>query len=134
MFGGKVEIQKDYDNMVFMTGMEDGRPFKHKGTSTHTQNVAYLSHHGESIMSYSLLWNARFGHINYDSLCLLRKNGVFFLPPIPKKLKQCDACILGKHKKQPFHDFTSRACTQIELIHFIILALCLFLLQVAIDI
>jgi hypothetical protein len=47
----------------------------------------------------------------------LRKNGVSSFPTIPRKLKQCDACILGKHSKQPFHDSTSRACRKIELIH-----------------
>jgi transposase InsO family protein len=97
--------------------MEDGRLLKLNGTSSHTQNVAYLSHHSEGIMSSSLLWHAIFGHINYDSLRLLRKNGVSSFPTIPRKLKQCDACILGKHRKQPFHDSTSRACRKLELIH-----------------
>jgi hypothetical protein len=60
-----------------------------KGTSSHAQNVAYLSHHSE-------------GHINYGTLCLLRKNGVSGLPNISRNLKQCDACILGKHSKRPF--------------------------------
>jgi hypothetical protein len=117
MFGGKVEIQKDYDNMVFMTGMEDGRPLKHKGTSTHTQNVAYLSHHDVGIIPSSLLWHAIFGHINYDNLRLLRKNGVSSFPTIPRKLKQCDVCIFGNHNKQPFHDSTSKACRKLELVH-----------------
>jgi hypothetical protein len=48
---------------------------------------------------------------------LLKNNGVSGLPTIPRKLKQCDACILGKHSKQPFHDSTSRACRKLELIH-----------------
>jgi len=96
MFGGKVEIKKDSYNIVFMTRMEDGRLLKLKGTSSHTQNVAYLSHHDVGIMSSSLLWHAIFFHINYDSLCLLRKNDDFGFPTIPRKLKQCDAFILGK--------------------------------------
>jgi len=96
MIGGKVEIRKDYDNMLVMTGMEDGRLLKLNGTYAHTHNATYLSDHGEGIMSSSLLWHARFGHINYDSLCILRKNGVYGLPTIPRKLKQCDVCILGK--------------------------------------
>jgi hypothetical protein len=33
-------------------------------------------------------------------------------------LKQCDAYILGKHIKQPFHDFTFRACRKLETIHY----------------
>jgi transposase InsO family protein len=47
----------------------------------------------------------------------LKKNGVSGLPTIPRKLKQCDACILGKHSKQPFYDSTSRALRKLELIH-----------------
>jgi hypothetical protein len=50
MISGKVEIRKDFDNMLVMTGMEDGRLLKLNGTSSHTQNVAYLSHHGEGII------------------------------------------------------------------------------------
>jgi hypothetical protein len=33
MFGGKVEIRKDYKNLVVMTGMEDGKLQKLKGTT-----------------------------------------------------------------------------------------------------
>jgi hypothetical protein len=117
MFGGKVEIRKDSDNVVVMAGMEYGRLLKLNGTSTHTQMVAYLSHYDSGIMPSSLLWHARFGHINYVSIRLLRKNGVYHLPTIPRKLKQRDACILGKQSKQPFHDSTSRACRKLELIH-----------------
>ena len=47
----------------------------------------------------------------------MKKNGVIGLPTIPRKLKQCDACILGKHSKQPFHDSHSRAHRKLELIH-----------------
>jgi transposase InsO family protein len=68
-------------------------------------------------MPSSLLWHARFGHINYDSFRLLRKSGVSSFPTIPRNLKQCDVCILGKHSKQPFHDSTSKACRKLELIH-----------------
>jgi hypothetical protein len=117
MIDGKVEIRKDFDNMLVMTGIEDGRLLKLNGTSAHTHIAAYLSPHDSGIIPSSLLWHARFGRINYDSVCLLRKNGVSDLPTIPRKLKQCDACILGKHSKQPFHDSTSRACRKLELIH-----------------
>jgi hypothetical protein len=33
MFGGKLEIRKDSDNMIVMTRMEDGRLLKLNGTS-----------------------------------------------------------------------------------------------------
>ena len=52
-----------------------------------------------------------------DSLRLLKKNGVAGLPTIPRKLKQCDACIQGKHSKQYFHDSHSREHRKLELIH-----------------
>ena len=48
---------------------------------------------------------------------MLKKNGVTRLPTIPRKLKKCDACILGKHSKQPFHDSHSKAHRKLELIH-----------------
>ena len=103
--------------MHVMIRMEDGRMLRLNETYTHTQNVTYLSNHSDDILSSSLLSHVRFGHINYDILFLLRNKGVFGLPTIPRKLKQCDACILGKHKKQPFHHSTFRAYRKFELIH-----------------
>jgi hypothetical protein len=104
--------------MFFMTGMEDGRLLKLNGTSAHTQNVAYLSDHGEGIMPSSILWHVIFGHVNYDSLRLLRNNGVSSFLTIPRKVKNCASCILGKHRKNTLiHDSNSRACKKLELIH-----------------
>jgi hypothetical protein len=99
--------------MFVMTGMEDGRLMKMNRTFSHTHNVTYLSDHGESKISSSLLYHDRFGHINYHNLCLMRNNGIFGLLIIPIKRKQCDACILGKCNKQPFHISTSRACRRL---------------------
>ena len=82
MFDGIVEIRKSSDNQVIMTGYEDGKLLKLKGSSARVQNYAYLSQHGEGNLSSSSLWHARFGHLNYNSLRLLRKNGVFGLPTI----------------------------------------------------
>ena len=48
---------------------------------------------------------------------MLNKSGVTGLPTIPRKPNQCDACILGKHNKQAFHDSHSRAHRKCELIH-----------------
>jgi len=48
---------------------------------------------------------------------MLKKSGVTSLPTNPMKLNQCDACILGKHIKQCFHDSHSRAHRKLALIH-----------------
>src|SRR5216684_3359847 len=85
MFDGIVEIRKSSDNQVIMTRYKDGKLLKLKGSSARFQNYAYLSQHGEGNMSSSSLWHARFGHLNYNSLRLLKKNRVFGLPTIPKE-------------------------------------------------
>ena len=36
---------------------------------------------------------------------------------IPRQISQCDACILGKHSKQPFHDSMFQASRNLGLIH-----------------
>jgi hypothetical protein len=118
MIGGKVEIRKDFNNMLSMTGMKDGRMLKLNGTSSHTHSSAYLSYHDSGIIPSSLLWHVIFVHINYDNLCLLRKNGVSNIPTIPRKLKQCNGCILVNNSKQPFDDSTSRAYRKHELIYY----------------
>jgi len=50
--------------------------------STRIQDVAYLSHNEEGNILYSLLWHARYGHINYDSLRMMKKKCVFGSPAI----------------------------------------------------
>eukprot|EP00253_Pinus_taeda_P022521 PITA_22521 len=99
MFDGKIEVRKASDHSLAMTGIEEERLLKLQGTSARAQNFSYNSHYEEGTFPSSLLWNARFGHLNYENLCLLKKNGVTSLPTIPRKLKQCDACILGKYSK-----------------------------------
>jgi len=63
------------------------------------QKISCSSHYDEGKLLSSLLWHCRFGHLNFDNLCLLNKNGVTGLPTIPRKLKPCDSFILGKHNK-----------------------------------
>ena len=43
MFDGIIEIRKSSDNQVIMTGYEDGKLLKLKGSSARVQNYAYLS-------------------------------------------------------------------------------------------
>lgn len=75
--------------MVMIKGSKDEIPLKFKGTFSHEKNYAYLTHHNEAKMSFSLFWHARFGHIIYGILCLFKKNGVSDLPTFPRNLKQC---------------------------------------------
>jgi len=58
------------------TGWEDEKLLKLSVTSAQVHNSAYLTHHA---LSSSLLWHARFGHINYDSLRLFQNNGFYDL-------------------------------------------------------
>ena len=67
-----------------MTGSEDGKLLKLKGYSAKVENFSYMSQLEEGNLASSLLWHARFGHLNYNSLCLLIKNGVYGFPTIPK--------------------------------------------------
>ena len=97
---------------------EDGKLLKLKGCSAIVQNFAYMSQLEEDNFSSILLWHAIFGHLNYNSLCLLINNGVYGFPIIPKKRNKFVACILGKHSKHPFQDSKFRECRKLELIHF----------------
>eukprot|EP00253_Pinus_taeda_P009682 PITA_09682 len=117
MFDGKVEVRKASDRSLVMTRIEEERLLKLQGTSSRAQNFSYNSHYDEGTFPSSLLWHARFGRLNYESLRMLKKNGVTGLPTIPRKLKQCDVCILVKHNKQSFHDSHSREHRKLELIH-----------------
>eukprot|EP00253_Pinus_taeda_P013777 PITA_13777 len=87
MFDGKLEVRKASDRSLVMRGIEEERLIKLQGTSAHAQHFSYNSHHEEGTLPSSLLWHAIFGHLNYDSLFLLKKNGVSGLPTIPRKLK-----------------------------------------------
>jgi hypothetical protein len=106
MFDGIIEIIKAYDRVIVMTGVEEDKLLKLKGTSSFPSNSALLAQHNDSLSSI-LLWHARFGHINYDSIWIMKQQGIQGLPTIPKKISPCNACILGKHCKQPFYGSTS---------------------------
>jgi len=71
--------------MVVMTRVEDGKVLKIKGTSTCSKYFAYMAQHNEGTLSSRLLWHARFGNINYDSLGLLKQKGVYGLPVITRR-------------------------------------------------
>ena len=47
----------------------------------------------------------------------MKEKGVQGIPTIPRQLSQCDACILGKHNKQNFHDSMFLASRKLGLIN-----------------
>ena len=65
---GKVEIRISSNNQVIMIEWEYERLLNLKGTSARAHDYAHLSYNNEGILSYSLLWNTRYGKINYNSL------------------------------------------------------------------
>jgi hypothetical protein len=67
MFDGIIEIRKASDQVIVMTGAEEDKLLKLKGTSSFQSNSALLAQHSDTLSS-NLLWHARFGHINYDSI------------------------------------------------------------------
>lgn len=70
MFNGKVEIRRSSDNQIVMLGLEDEKLLKLKGTSIRSKNFAFLAHQEKGTLPSSLLWHARFGHLNFDGLSL----------------------------------------------------------------
>ena len=107
MFDGIVKKRKSSNNKVIMIGYEDGKLLKLKGCSATVQNFSYMSQLEEGNLSSSLLWHAIFGHLKYNSLRLLRKNGVYGFPTIPKQRSKCDACILGNIVSSLFRSLNS---------------------------
>jgi len=117
IFDGKVEIRRPADNKTVMTGVEEDKLLKLKGVSSVTLNTNHLVKQNDTLSS-SLLWHACFGHINYESLRIMKQQGIKGLPTVPRNLTPCNACILDKHHKQCFPNSTSRATGKLSLIHF----------------
>jgi len=67
MFDGKLEVRKASEHSLVMRGIEEERLIKLQGTFAHAQHFSYNSHHEEGTLPSSLLWHARFGHLNCDS-------------------------------------------------------------------
>lgn len=47
----------------------------------------------------------------------MKKKGIKSLPTIPRNSIPCDACIIGKHCKQPFHGSYFRSSRKLGLTH-----------------
>jgi len=74
-------------------------------------------HQEKVTLPSSIFWHARLGHLNFDDLRLLKKQGFSGLHTIPRNIAPYEACILGKHHKQPFLDSQWRASRKLELVH-----------------
>jgi hypothetical protein len=64
-------------------------------------------------------WHARFGHINFDALRKMGREGLVRDLPILSQVDQiCEACLAGKHRRTPFpHQALQRATEPLELVH-----------------
>ena len=64
-------------------------------------------------------WHARFGHIGYDALHMLSRQGmVTGLPEFKEEKRTCDTCIVTKQRRAPFPAKAKyRAATPLELVH-----------------
>ena len=103
-----------------MNDVEEGALLKLNGASSTVMNFcdssALLAQQRDTFSS-SLLWHACFGHINYENIIIVRQKGIKGFPTIPKELTPCDACILGKHSRKPFHSSSSRDSRKLGIIH-----------------
>lgn len=97
--GQVIAIKKSNKKVAFI-GCEDRKLLKLHSTSTLSRSYAFLTKAGN--LSPILLWHARFGHINYDRICIIIKNNVARLPTLPKITKKCEACILAKQHRDSF--------------------------------
>jgi len=63
-----------------------------------------------SIMDDSSLWHQRCGHLNFNSLKVLKtRNMVIGLPTIDAMKNLCERCIMGKMYRLPFTKTSWRA-------------------------
>jgi hypothetical protein len=64
-------------------------------------------------------WHARFGHINFEALRKMGREGLVRGLPILSQVNQiCEACLAGKHRRTPLpHQALRRATEPLELVH-----------------
>jgi hypothetical protein len=99
-----------------MTGYEDGKLLRMKGTDI----PSHFDFAGAVSIGISpiRLWHVRYVHLNFKSLCQLKKQGmVKGLPTFKKENTKCQACIYGKQSRESFP--TSSWCEnrRLQLVH-----------------
>lgn len=90
-FDGIIEIRRASDHVVVMTYVEEGTLLKLNGTSSTNccENYVLLAQQSD-VLSPSLLWHARFGHINYGNIKIMKKQGIKGLSTVPRNIIPCD--------------------------------------------
>lgn len=64
------------------------------------------------------LWHVRYGHLNFESLSQLKKQGmVKGLPTFKRENAKCEACIYGKQSRESFPTSSWRANRWLQLVH-----------------
>jgi hypothetical protein len=117
MQDGLVKIKSEKDNLkTIMTGYEDGKLLRINGKVIQRKQEVVAT--VNSKMSSFRLWHFRFGHLNFDSLLKLKSqylvNG---FPTFKKENSKCEACILGKKKRESFPTISWKSTKYLKLIH-----------------
>ncbi|KAJ0580159.1 putative RNA-directed DNA polymerase [Helianthus annuus] len=63
------------------------------------------------------LWHSRLGHVNFDTISMLKHNGCLSFTSVLPKPGLCSPCELAKAKRQPFLPNDKRASLPLEIIH-----------------
>jgi hypothetical protein len=117
MEDGWIKINSVKQNFkTIMNGYEDGKLLRIQGTIIpRKQDFAASMDLSPSSLR---LWHYRFGHLNFESLSKLKIDEmVKGLPTFKKETSKCEACIIGKQKRDPFLTSTWQANICLQLIH-----------------
>jgi hypothetical protein len=101
---------------TMMTGYEDEKWLRIKGTVIlRNSDFAGVVSIG---ISPIILWHVIYGHLNFESLSQLQKQGtVKGLPTFKKENSKCEACIYGKQSREIFPISSWRANRWLQLVH-----------------
>ena len=117
MEDGLVKINSVKQNMkTVMIGYEDGKLLRMKGTiiPRHSDFAGATS----TDISPIRLWHVRYGHLNFDSLSQLQKQGmVKGLPTFKRENVKCESCIFGKQHRETFPTSSWQANRRLQLVH-----------------
>ena len=117
MEDGLVKINSVEQNMqTVMTCYEDGKLLRMKGTFI-PRNSDFAGATSTNI-SPIILWHVRYGHLNFESLSQLQKQGmVKGIPTLKRGNAKCESCIFGKQHRENFLTSSWRANRHLQLVH-----------------